>query len=639
MIIFTMVAGLLTRHIFRKVCVLLCVIAPFTGFCQTSSTYLVLFKDKKGTPFQTGKPEAFLTARAIERRERQNIPIRESDLPVNPDYLSKVAGTGAQVWFTSKWFNGAVVSATESQLHQIAALPFYAGIERKAALSPAGKTARLASGKSGSAAPIDYGAAKQQIEMLGVQTLHQLGYTGAGLLIGVFDSGFRNADQQGYLKHLFDHSQITDTYDFISRNKEVYDDDTHGLQVLSVLASKQPGTLVGPAFDADYVLYRTENVSSETPYEEVTWLLAAERADSVGVDIINTSLGYNTFDDSAFDYSYAQMNGKTAVISRAARFAARTGMLLAVAAGNEGAGSWKYITAPADVDSVLSVGAVNAAEQRYALSSFGPNSEGVIKPDVAALGSGVRVGSVSGSVVTSQGTSFATPLVAGLAALLWQQSPDQTAQELMERIRRMGNQAGHPDNELGYGIPFYSDKAVPAVPEQLTTTLKNNLVTLSWVHQADAQTTGYEISRSRGDEPFVTIATVSQPLYNADTLLETGSYRYRVRALAGEQKSGYVVSAALQFTIAGLEMEIFPARLHPNPATEKITLRLGETYKNERLRIEILTAAGTVRLRQELTLQAGGEAPVSIKNLQPGLYLLRISSGTGPGTVLKFIKQ
>ncbi|HEV7349896.1 S8 family peptidase [Telluribacter sp.] len=433
---------------------------------QNAPRYLVLFKDKTGSPFSIQNPEAYLSGRAIARRQRQNIAITTQDLPVNPAYVTALRQSGARVFYTSRWFNGAVVEATDTQLAAIRNLPFFRGLERNLPLANINSTttpgiARLAETeqKLGTTEIIDYGRMTDQLALLGVPALHEKGLLGQGVLIAVFDSGFSRANQLTYLKPLFDTKRVLDTQDFVARDGDVYQDDNHGLNVLSTIAAYQPGALVGAAFGASFALYRTENDLSESPYEEVTWLLAAERADSLGADIINSSLGYSTFlrefNTPAYNYTYASMNGNTTIVSRAARFAARKGILVVNAAGNDGDDSWRYISAPADVDSVLVVGATYLNRAYAPFSSVGPTANGIMKPDVAALGVGAVIGTDAGQGggASGNGTSFATPQIAGLAALLLQEFPFLSAQQLSEVLKRSGHQASRPDNFLGFGVP------------------------------------------------------------------------------------------------------------------------------------------------------------------------------------------
>jgi serine protease AprX len=434
---------------------------------QTEPRYLVLLKDKANSPFSLQKPTDFLSQRSVQRRVNQNIALTEHDLPVNPSYVTRIKQTGAKVLFTSRWFNAIVVEASDNQLAAIVSLPFYKGLERNLPLANRNSTptpglSRTANteGKLENKSAIDHGRMTNQLALLGIPAFHATGFQGQNKLVAVVDAGFPRANELTFFETLFKENRVKDTYDFVARNKEVFDDHFHGLHVLSTLAAYEPGLLIGAAYKADFALYRAENATSESPYEEVTWLLAAERADSLGADIISSSLGYNTFsgefDQPSYNYTYQDMNGFTTIISRAARFASRKGILVVNSAGNSGNDAWKFITAPADVDSVLVVGSVALSLQRSSFSSIGPTANGVQKPDVAAVGSGTVIGSTTGTgnVTTGNGTSYAAPQIAGFAAILWQKYPFLTAMQLADVIRHSGNQANTPDNLLGYGVPY-----------------------------------------------------------------------------------------------------------------------------------------------------------------------------------------
>ncbi|MDB5241946.1 MAG: peptidase, partial [Spirosoma sp.] len=249
--------------------------------------------------------------------------------------------------------------------------------------------------------------------------------------------------------------RVLATYDFVNRETGVYEDDSHGLSCLSAIAATADNQLYGTAFKARFVLLRTEDAGSESRVEEANWLFGAEYADSAGVDVLSSSLGYTQFDDVTTSYSYSDLNGKTALSTRAAQLATEAGMVVVVAAGNEGSDAWHYLSAPADAGSVLAIGAVNQAGQRAAFSSFGPSADGRVKPDLAARGLGTVVGSPGGQILMANGTSFATPLVAGLAAGFWQAHPRLTAAQLTTALRQSGSQFSHPDDQLGYGIPNF----------------------------------------------------------------------------------------------------------------------------------------------------------------------------------------
>lgn len=434
-------------------------LAGFSGKAQLLPRYFIYFKDKTASPFSIQKPTKFLSERSVARRQRQGITVTAADLPVNPAYVQAVQKTGARVLFTSRWFNAALLEATDAQWAAIKALPFYKSTERNLPLTTTTTPglARLGAvtDKFGTTESIDYGRMLGQLAMLGVPTLHEKGYRGRGVLIAVLDAGFPRANELAYLKPLFDDKRLVDTYDFVSRKAFVYDNHPHGLNCLSTMAANQPGLMVGAAYEASYALYRTENDFSETPYEEATWVLAAERADSLGVDIISSSLGYNQFDNPVYDYTTRDLDGRTALISRAALYAARRGMLVVASAGNSGSDPWRLIVPPADADSVVSVGAVFANRSIAPFSSVGPTTDGRIKPDVAAQGVGTVIGNSvgAGGVSTGNGTSFSAPLVAGLAAVLWQEFPFLSAQQLIAVLQKSGDQAARPDSLLGYGIP------------------------------------------------------------------------------------------------------------------------------------------------------------------------------------------
>lgn len=432
-----------------------------TANAQDNPRYLVLFKEKGTGTFSVDKPAEFLSQRAIDRRKKQNIPVTVQDLPVNEGYLFAIRQTGAKVIYPTRWFNGALIEASAAQLADIKKLPFYKGIELDLPVanskSPGIARSNASQTKFGTTEDVDYGSMNAQLALMEVADLHKKGYQGENMLIAILDNGFTKGNEVAYFKQVRDEKRIIDTHDFVARDGDVYNDGSHGLSVMSTIAAYIPGTMVGAAFKASFALYRTENDFGESPYEEITWLIAAERADSLGADVINSSLGYSTFDDEfnspAYNHNYKDMDGKTTIISRAARYATRKGILVVNSAGNDGNNSWRYISAPADVDSVLTVGAT-AYDRSYAsLSSVGPNSAGIQKPDLAAVGAGTIIGNLAGSASSGYGTSYSSPQIAGLAAILWQAFPSLTAQQIIYVLKKSGHQASAPDNLLGCGVP------------------------------------------------------------------------------------------------------------------------------------------------------------------------------------------
>jgi serine protease AprX len=420
--------------------------------------FMVFFADKNGNDYSLERPQEFLTQASLRRRQVQGIALDDSDLPVSETYLGQLRNAGARVYFSSKWLNAALAEADSSLAADLYRLPFVEKVEFIAPESVLRSSAARSGSKSteirSAEALLEEAETDFQNKMLGIDEMHRQGYRGSGRMIGVFDSGFTTVDSSPYFSHLFSEGRIAGTRDFIRNSGNVYQYDSHGTRVLSVLAGYRSGQYVGAAHEASYLLCVTEDVRSEYRIEEYNWLLAAEYADSMGVDIINASVGYYDFDDSGMNYRYDQLDGKTTVITRAANMAAAKGILVVCSNGNEGNSPWKYLSAPADAASVLAIGAVGPDLNRSAFSSFGPTADGRIKPDLSALGSWTRL--VQGqNVLVGNGTSFASPLVAGLAAGFWQAFPELTAEELSGVLKETASNAASPDTLTGFGVPHF----------------------------------------------------------------------------------------------------------------------------------------------------------------------------------------
>ncbi|MEJ8802424.1 S8 family serine peptidase [Pontibacter sp. H249] len=445
---------------------------------------LVYFTDKANSPYTLQQPLVFLSQKALDRRQSQSIALQERDLPVNPAYVAALKQQEVTVWYTSKWFNAAVVQCSDQKLTEIESLPFVKTTKTLNRLAfPTGntlqsitqqETATYSTGERTTLVKEDYGRAFHQSDMLGVVNLHNAGYKGAGKTIAVFDAGFPGVNNINAFSHLFQNGQIKGTFDFVLKQDNVYGANSHGTSVLSTMAAFEPGKMIGTAFEANYLLLRTEDAASEHNIEEINWLLAAEYADSAGADVINSSLGYNVFDSPSRSYTYSEMDGNTTLVAKAADVAAAVGMLVVTSAGNEGNGGWRYIASPADADSVLAVGAVDSLGIKASFSSFGPSADGQIKPDVVALGQKVYFLNTAGNVTKGNGTSFAGPIIAGFAASLWQANPSKNNYEIIQLLRQSSSQATNPDNSIGYGIPNYSRSItslakLPAIDKVLIT--------------------------------------------------------------------------------------------------------------------------------------------------------------------------
>lgn len=418
--------------------------------------YFIYFKDKTNTPYQVQQPTAFLSHRAIERRQEQGIVITEQDLPVDAGYVSGVAAMGAKTYYTTRWLNGVLVQCEASLVSGLAALPYVDRVELVAPgarLSSEGRLRQSSRTKSHTEGT----RTSTQLSMIGLDAMQEAGYRGENIMIAVFDGGFSGVDEASPFQHIFQEQRLDSEscVDFVTNSGNVFQFGDHGTAVFSIIAAYQDGSYVGGSYEATYQLYVTEDPSTEFRIEEFNWLFAAERADSAGVDIISSSLGYYDFDDASMNYSRQQLDGNTTVVSRAAQWAAERGMIVVCSAGNEGANAWQKITAPADARDALAVASVSSTGQRSPSSSRGPSADGRVKPDVAAMGVGTAIIRPDGSGGNLNGTSLAAPLVTSLAAGIWQRYPHLSNIAVIDAIRNSASQATSPDSLIGFGIPNF----------------------------------------------------------------------------------------------------------------------------------------------------------------------------------------
>lgn len=423
--------------------------------------YWVTFSDKGQNVNSLDRPEDFLSPRAIQRRQRHGAPVTIADLPVDPGYLEQIRAAGAKIHHTSRWLNAATVLCSEDKFPILQAMPFVQSVEFVGKyFSPAKKKSDWVYKDSLSSNLISetpYGYAFGQISMLQGDSLHKMGFRGQGMLIAVLDGGFDNSDVMPFFDSLRLHDRLKYHQDFVDGDDFVFESSSHGSQVLSLMGANIPGLMVGTAPEAIYACLKTEDVRGEYRVEECNWIAGLEYADSLGADVVNSSLGYSTFSDIGMDYTYNNMDGRTSISSRAADLAFERGMIVVTSAGNEGASKWKHITAPADAINTLTIGSVDSNGDHSKFSSKGPSADGRIKPDVAAPGSWTPVAATSSFRVTAgSGTSFSAPIVAGLVACLWQAFPEKTNREIIEAIKKSAHQYDSPDYKLGYGIPDFA---------------------------------------------------------------------------------------------------------------------------------------------------------------------------------------
>lgn len=445
----------------------------FTGVSQQiPQKYFVAFTDKNGTPYNINNPQAFLTQRSIDRRAAQGIPIIEEDLPVTPAYVTGVAATGVTVFTVSKWFNGVTIRAVDSSvLASIRALPYVQSVIRVTSYNS--KNSPISdrkfsyeenlskSGGHGTGSPtsdqsFNYGPSFNQIHMINGDVLHNQGYRGQGKVIAVLDAGFTNADTNPVFDSLWNNNQILGTRDFVTPGGNVFTEHPHGAEVLSLMGGNTPGQLIGTAPKASFWLIRTEDAPTENIVEEYNWVVGAEMADSVGADVITSSLGYTTFDNGWMDHTCADMNGTTDPSTRGANIAANKGIAISISAGNEGGTPWICVSSPSDAINALSIGAVDASGNYAFFSSTGTVNGNYVKPNIATQGQDSYVCFPDGTFGTGSGTSFACPINAGMMACLCQARPDVDQYHLRLAIEQSASQYTHPDSLLGYGIPDYA---------------------------------------------------------------------------------------------------------------------------------------------------------------------------------------
>ena len=455
--------------------ILCCCVVLFSK--AQSTRHIVEFTDKKGTQFSLGNPSAYLSAKSIARRTKQKISIDSTDLPLSKTYLDSIAAVpNVVIRNQSKWLNQIlIITSDASALAKINSFPFVKSVK---AIAPVARStediiakkkdqtyelgnellSRMNNGsKTEGVNDIQYGGTFNQIHIHEGEYLHNLGFTGDGITIAVLDAGFQAYKTNPALDSMRLQGRVLGEWDYVMNEASVNEDYVHGAYCLSIIAANRPGSIVGSAPHASFWLLRTEDVYSEYPVEEQYWIAAAEFADSAGTDMISTSLGYNIFDDPSYNHTYPERNGNTTMITRAADFAAKKGIIVTASAGNDGqrTDDYKFVSCPADADSVLTVGAVNGAGTIAAFSCWGPNSAGKVKPNVVSVGQGTILANTIGNPIGGNGTSYANPNMAGLVACLWQAFPEFTNMEIIDAVQHSADRFLTPDERYGYGIPNF----------------------------------------------------------------------------------------------------------------------------------------------------------------------------------------
>ena len=433
-----------------------CLLALSVGqvSAEKNYKYRVSLKDKAGTAYSVDKPQEFLSERALERRNRQQLSVDETDLPVSQVYVDELKGMGAKLVTSSRWNNTVVLEVSDTLLmDEVAKKSFVKGV-KKVWTQPDSIPSR--NKKRGKEVTNDvkesghyYGKAFRQINIHGGDSLHAAGFTGKGMHVAVIDAGFYNADKIKFFKKM----DLLGTRDFVNPNSDIYAENSHGMKVLSCMAANIKDVFVGTAPEASYWLLRSEDQDTEQPIEEDYWAAAIEFADSVGVDVVNTSLGYYEFDEGYGGYRYRDLDGHYSLMSHSASVAADKGIVVVCSAGNSGRSAWKKVTPPGDSENVITVGALTKELKNAEFSSIGDTSDGRVKPDVMAIGVNSVVSGNDGTVSKANGTSFASPTMCGVVTCFWQACPWLTAKEVIKAVQQAGDRVDYPDNIYGYGVP------------------------------------------------------------------------------------------------------------------------------------------------------------------------------------------
>ena len=632
--------------------------------------YVVKFTDKNGTPFSLSNPGAYLSQRAIDRRTKYNIPIDSTDLPANSSYITQIKNVpNVTLLNISKWLNAVTIQTADAAaittINSFAFVKSTSGIAARTGNSQPGtiensKTESNFLSIGGNARTehvesdyYNYGTNSfNEIHLHNGEFLHNIGLRGKGMQIAVLDNGFNNYTSASL--HAFDtanaNNQVLGTWDFVAHEQNVSNDGVHGMECFSTIVANIPGQFIGMAPQSSFWLYQTEDNTSEYPIEEFNWACGAETADSAGADVISTSLGYSTFDNSLLNHTYADMDGNTTICAIAADLAAKKGMLVFAAVGNSGTSSWHYLATPSDGDSVIAVGAVTSTGVVGPFSSYGPSSDGQVKPDVASVGVAAVIQSSSGAIVTSNGTSFATPKMAGLGTCLWQGFPEFNNMKIRSALWLAGDSVNNPNPRTGYGIPNMKTAFIILLKDFATANgaISSCKSTINWTSK-DVSAMKYEIERkSFGETNYAKVAdlptqsnvvTLANNSYQkTDTLInvQAGTVSYRIRQIvdtaAASFTAAYIDTVDLSLSSSCVATGLNPVNpnterinISPNPVQTHFTLRVETLYPVKNLQIYILDIRGRTVLqfiRSKTTGTSDFDLPIS--RLAKGKYIVAV---------------
>lgn len=644
----------------------ICIFITMAGQAQFTR-YIVRFKDKGSNPFSISNPSQYLSQRALDRRARYNISIDSTDLPVTPRYIDSVRLSGnVTILNVSKWLNQVSIQTTDdAALAKINAFPFVLSAEPAAsrtAIHPVNKTLDFPLTPIENVAPVqqqnmsdhfDYGKSNGQVKIHQGQFLHNHGFRGEGMQLAVLDAGFFNYNILPTFDSARNNNQILGTWDFVANETSVAEDNSHGMHCLSTIAANMPGIFVGTAPKTSFYLFRTEDVFSEYPVEEHNFASGAEKADSLGVDICSTSLGYYVFDNPIFNYTYSNLDGNTTISAKAAKMAARKGMLMVTAAGNEGNGSWHFIITPADADSSFAIGAVDTIGQVAGFSSYGPSSDGQIKPSVAAVGWNALVANgFSGLPSYSSGTSFACPNMAGISTCLWQAFPEVNNMRIIDVLQQSATKAANPDDRVGYGIPD-AKKAFVMLQKSLFT-LQSNFTdcraNILFSVKTDP-TMKIDIERKlMGETNFTLIDSLTNSssyarhdfIYTEDlSSLPVGAVQYRLKMNIDADTSFYLDSVTINYLSSctpppPTENKIV---ISPNPVSDFLNISITRV-NSAKIDVVIQNAAGQKMYTNSYLQQPGTLIKqLPVKQYSKGIYFVSVFIDNKKEVTKKILRQ
>ncbi len=635
--------------------------------------YIVRLKDKGNSSFTLANPSAYLSQRAIDRRTNYNIALDSTDLPVTPSYVTQIRNVpNVTILNVSKWLNAISIQTSDAAaITTISALPFVQSVGGLAArpgdggrlitpnkfaleniVTPLPASTHRLDGITGDF--FNYGTSSyNEIHLHNGEFLHNIGLRGQGMQIAVLDGGFQNYTSLKAFDSINANGQVLSTWDFVARHSSVAEDHQHGMQCLSTIAANIPGQFIGKAPKASFHLFRTEDVSSEYPIEEHNWVCGAERADSAGVEIISSSLGYYDFDNAIFNYTYANMDGNTTMAAKGADLAAKKGILVFNSVGNEGGNAWNVLITPSDGDSVVAVGAVSVSGAVGNFSSYGPSGDGQIKPDVASVGVAAMVQTTSNTIGASNGTSFACPNMAGLGTCLWQGFPEFNNMKIVQAIKAASSKFSNPDNRIGYGIPNMKLAFTNLLTEFATSTASTSActATVSWSSK-DVSAMKYEIERmGPGETVYTKVGEVnaqagtilnirSYQFNNSLNGLNAGTVSYRIRQIVDTSTASFTavyidtttttVAAGCFATGTGNTDPIKERiSIQPNPVSgSTLSLVIETPYAITSMPVNIYDARGSL-VWQEKTNKGTGKKTmeINIAGLSSGKYYISVYNG------------